>query len=175
MIPQAGSSGNHKLMPAPAGGSADNTGMHTRRQFQQGAALAALLATAGFLPGRAHGFTRAAFEARSVADAARAFGGGQLVESRDVTLTAPEISDNGAAVPMALATTLPGVRHLLLLVEKNPNALVAKFDVNESVEPQFSVRAKMAQTSDVYAVALMADGRALFTRREVKVTLGGCG
>lgn len=146
-----------------------------RRTFQQGAALAALLAGAGIFPGRALAFNKAAFEAKSVAEATRASGGGSLVESRDVTLTAPEISENGAAVPLALSTSLPGVRQMLLLVEKNPNALVARFDVNDSVEASFSVRAKMAQTSDVYAVALMADGRALFARKEVKVTLGGCG
>lgn len=146
-----------------------------RRTLQQGAALAALLAGAGIFPGRALAFNKAAFEARSVAEAARAAGGGSLVESREVTLNAPEISENGAAVPLALSTSLAGVRQMLLLVEKNPNALVARFDVNEFVEASFSVRAKMAQTSDVYAVALMADGRALFARKEVKVTLGGCG
>jgi len=163
-------------MAAAAGAGRYDGGMQQRRRtLQQGAALAALLAGAGIFPGSALAFNRNAFEAKSVADAARAFGGGALAESRDVTLTAPEISDNGAAVPLALSTSLPGVRHMLLLVEKNPNALVAKFDVNESVEANFSVRAKMAQTSDVYAVALMADGRALFARREVKVTLGGCG
>jgi len=34
---------------------------------------------------------------------------------------------------------------------------------------------KMNETSDVYVVALLANGRALFTKREVRVTLGGCG
>jgi sulfur-oxidizing protein SoxY len=33
----------------------------------------------------------------------------------------------------------------------------------------------MGQSSDVYAVAIMADGKALFAKKEVKVTLGGCG
>ena len=43
------------------------------------------------------------------------------------------------------------------------------------VDANFSTRAKMGQSSDVYAVAIMADGRALFAKKEVKVTLGGCG
>jgi sulfur-oxidizing protein SoxY len=38
-----------------------------------------------------------------------------------------------------------------------------------------STRAKMGQSSDVYAVAITADGKALFAKKEVKVTLGGCG
>jgi sulfur-oxidizing protein SoxY len=64
---------------------------------------------------------------------------------------------------------------LLLLVEKNPVPLVALFHVAPSVEPVFSIRAKLAQSSAVYAVALMDDGRALYARREVRVTLGSCG
>jgi sulfur-oxidizing protein SoxY len=67
------------------------------------------------------------------------------------------------------------VKHLLLLVEKNPLALVAIFQSNESLENNFLTRAKMGQTSDVYAVAIMADGKALWAKKEVKVTLGGCG
>jgi sulfur-oxidizing protein SoxY len=67
------------------------------------------------------------------------------------------------------------VRRLLLLVEKNPAALVASFTVSEVIEPNLTIRTKMGETSDVYAVALMADGRALFTKREVRVIQGGCG
>jgi sulfur-oxidizing protein SoxY len=97
------------------------------------------------------------------------------VESKDVTLTAPDIAENGAVVPMAAASSLAGVKHLLVLVEKNPNSLVAKFDVSDAVEPSFATRAKMGQTSDVYAVAITKDNKAFFTKKEVKVTLGGCG
>ena len=61
------------------------------------------------------------------------------------------------------------------MVEKNPNTLVAKFDVSDGVEPNFSTRAKMGQSSDVYAVAITNDGKTFFSKKEVKVTLGGCG
>ncbi len=60
-------------------------------------------------------------------------------------------------------------------MEKNPSTLVAKFDVTDAVEANFSTRAKMGQSSDVYAVAITADGKAHFAKKEVKVTLGGCG
>ena len=63
----------------------------------------------------------------------------------------------------------------MLLVEKNPNALSARFDVTDAVEASFSTRVKMGQTSDVYAVAITNDGKAFYARKEVKVTLGGCG
>jgi sulfur-oxidizing protein SoxY len=109
-----------------------------------------------------------------VADAAKA-GGGAPVESKDVTITGPDIAENGAVVPLGVSTTLAGVKHLLLLVEKNPSALVAMFNTNDAVESNFSTRAKMGQSSDVYAIAIMADGKALYAKKEVKVTLGGCG
>ena len=150
--------------------------MQTRRDtLQQSMAVAGLLAAAGFLPRDAFAFNKTAFEAKSIADAAKAFGGGAPAESKDVTLTAPDIAENGAVVPMAVASTLPNLKHLLVLVEKNPNALVAMFNVSEAVEPSFATRAKMGQTSDVYAVAITNDGKALYAKKEVKVTLGGCG
>ncbi|MFM2121424.1 MAG: hypothetical protein RL722_2892, partial [Pseudomonadota bacterium] len=48
-------------------------------------------------------------------------------------------------------------------------------DVTDAVEASFSTRVKMGQSSNVYAVAIMADGKALFAGKEIKVTLGGCG
>lgn len=153
--------------------------MHTRRQtLKQGAAVAGLLgaATAGLLPAGAQAaWNKNAFEAKSVAEVAKAFGAGAPAESKDVTLTAPDIAENGAVVPLGAATTLAGVKHLLILVEKNPNTLVAKFDVSDAVDANFSTRAKMGQSSDVYALAITGDGKALFAKKEVKVTLGGCG
>ncbi|HET8747738.1 MAG TPA: thiosulfate oxidation carrier protein SoxY [Ramlibacter sp.] len=150
--------------------------MQTRREaLKQSMAVAGLLAATGLFPQHAFAFNKNAFDAKSVADAVKAYGGAAPVESKDVALTAPDIAENGAVVPMAAATTLAGVKHLLVLVEKNPSALVAKFDVSDAVEPSFSTRAKMGQTSDVYAVAITADGKAFYAKKEVKVTLGGCG
>ncbi len=147
-----------------------------RATLKQSLAVAGLLGTTGLFPQFAHAaFNKTAFDAKSVADAVKAYGGAAPAESKDVTLTAPDIAENGAVVPMAVATTLPGVKHLMVLVEKNPSALVAKFDVSDAVEANFSTRAKMGQTSDVYAVAITNDGKALYARKEVKVTLGGCG
>jgi len=150
--------------------------MQSRRQtLQRSAAVAGLLASAGF-PQFAHAaFNKNAFEAKAIQEAVKAAGGAGLIESKDVTLTAPDIAENGAVVPMGISTALTGVKHLLLLVEKNPLALVAIFQSNESLENNFLTRAKMGQTSDVYAVAIMADGKALWAKKEVKVTLGGCG
>ena len=150
--------------------------MQSRRQtLKQSAVVAGLVATTGLFPKIAFAYNKGAFEAKSVADVAKAFGAGAPTESKDVSITGPDIAENGAVVPLAAATTLTGIKHMLILVEKNPNALVAKFDVSNATEPNFSTRAKMGQSSDVYAMAITADGKALFAKKEVKVTLGGCG
>ena len=151
--------------------------MQTRRQtLKQSAAAAALVAGASLLPQHAFAFNKAAFEAKGIHDALKGLGvNGDPVASSDVTLTAPDIAENGAVVPFALSTKLPDVKELVLLVEKNPNALVSVVQVTPEVEPNFATRSKMGETSDVYAVAITKDGKALFAKKEVKVTLGGCG
>ena len=149
----------------------------TRRQvLKHSAVVAGLLAGTGLFPQYALAFNKAAFDAKSLADALKALGANGAPEaSSAVTLTAPDIAENGAVVPLAVASTLPGIKQLVLLVEKNPNALVAAFKVNPEVEPSFATRTKMGESSDVYAVAVTADGKAHYAKKEVKVTLGGCG
>jgi sulfur-oxidizing protein SoxY len=110
-----------------------------------------------------------------VQDSAKAAGATSIAESKDVTITGPDIAENGAVVPLGASTALAGVKHLMIMVEKNPSSLVAMFHVTDAVEANFSTRAKMGQSSDVYAVAIMNDGKALWAKKEVKVTLGGCG
>lgn len=146
-----------------------------RKALKHSLALAGLLAGSGLFPQLALAFNKGAFEAKSIADALKALGVGAPVESKDVTITAPDIAENGSVVPIAIATTLPGVKSMLIMAEKNPASLTAQFNVTDSVEAAFSARIKMGQSSDVYAVAVMNDGRVLFAKKEVKVTLGGCG
>ena len=145
--------------------------MQTRRKtLQHSATVAGLLAATGMFPGMALAFNAKAFEAKNIADAIKAIGAGAPQESKDVTITGPDIAENGAVVPLGAATGLAGVKQLLILVEKNPNALAAIFNVTDSVEANILTRAKMGQTSDVYAVAIMGDGKVLYAQKEVKVT-----
>ena len=151
--------------------------MKTRREMlTHSATVAGLLATAGLLPTAAQAaWNEAAFGAKSLADVVKALGGSAPAESKDVTITGPDIAENGAVVPVGASSSLPGVKRLLLLVEKNPSALAATFDVTDKVDANVSTRVKMGQSSNVYAVAMMGDGKVLFAQKEVKVTLGGCG
>lgn len=154
--------------------------MQTRRDMLSASARVALaLAGAGLLPGLAQAqaatWNAAAFDAKTMAELMKALGAGAPAESKDVTITGPDIAENGAVVPVGAASALPGVKRLLLLVEKNPSMLSAIFEVSDAVEPSFSTRVKMGQSSNVYAVAMTGDGKVLFAQKEIKVTLGGCG
>ena len=149
--------------------------LNRRQTLQQSWAVATLLGTAGFLPFKAIAYDKTAFEAKSVASVLKALGASAPVASSEVSITGPEIADSGASVLLAFGTTLPNIKRLLLLVEKNPSVLVANFQLSPSVDSQFSLRIKMSQSSDVYAVALTQDGKAYFAKRDIKVTLGGCG
>jgi len=150
--------------------------MNRRDMLSHSAKVAALLATTGLLPQIAHAdYNTAAFEAKTMADLVKMLGGSAPAESKDVTITGPDIAENGAVVPVGVSTTLPGVKKLLVLVEKNPSVLSAMFDVSDAIDANFSTRVKMGQSSNVYAVAMMGDGKVLYAQKEVKVTLGGCG
>ncbi|MEI8324853.1 MAG: thiosulfate oxidation carrier protein SoxY [Betaproteobacteria bacterium] len=151
--------------------------MQTRREtLKQSALLAGMLASTGLFPlGAQAAMSRSAFDAKTPADVYKAMGLSAPVASASITITAPDIAENGAVVPVGAATTLPGVKQLLFLVEKNPTSLIAAFTLSDSVEATISTRTKMAQSCDVYAVAVMNDGSLLYAKKEVKVTLGGCG
>lgn len=146
-----------------------------RDSLKQIVCLAGLLAGVGYSSLADAAYNKAAFDSKSVNEAIKFQGAGNISESKEVLLNAPDYAENGAAVALGVSTALAGVRKILILVEKNPASLAASFEVSEWIEANFSTRIKMSQTSDVYAVAIMADGRALFSKKEVKVTIGSCG
>ena len=151
--------------------------MQTRRELMtRSAAVAALLAGAGVLPAHAQSaWNKAAFDGKSVDDVIKGLGIPKPVESNDLSFTAPDIAENGAVVPIAFSTALPGVKRVAFLVEKNPTTLAGVFDFTDAVETSVATRIKLGQTSNVLAVAIMGDGKVLYAQKEVKVTLGGCG
>ena len=151
--------------------------MQTRRDMMsRSAAIAAMLAAAGALPARAQSaYAKAAFEGKSIDEVIKGLGIAKPVESKDVVLTAPDIAENGAVVPIAASTALAGVKRIAFLVEKNPTTLAGVFEFTDAVETSVATRIKMGQTSNVLAVAITGDGKVLYAQKEVKVTLGGCG
>ena len=141
-----------------------------------GAALLGLLAAAGIItPGMALAdWNKAAFDAKSMADTLKALGVAGTTDSKDVQVTGPDIAENGAVVPVGVSSTLPNVSMVAILIEKNPNALSATFNLPEGTEANVQTRVKMGQTSNVYAL-VKSDGKFFMATKEIKVTLGGCG
>jgi sulfur-oxidizing protein SoxY len=115
-----------------------------------------------------------AFKAKKLDEALQALGAANAAESGDVVLTAPDIAENGAVVPMEIESKLPNTEAIALFIEKNPNPLAAVFHLTPDALPRVKTRVKMGQSSDVVAV-VKAGGKYYMTKKEVKVTLGGCG
>lgn len=140
-----------------------------------GAALLGLLAAAGIIrPGMALAeWNKAAFEAKSMAATLKAIGAASPVDSTDVQIGGPDIAENGAAVNLAISSTLPNVTMIAILIEKNPNALAVVFRLPEGTQAYVQTRVKMAQSSNVYALVRSGD-RFFMANKEIKVTLGGC-
>jgi sulfur-oxidizing protein SoxY len=103
-----------------------------------------------------------------------AFTGGAATGEGDITLTAPEIAENGNTVPITVAA--PGATAILLLASGNPNPAVCTYNFGPASGAQeASTRIRLAGTQDIVAVAQMADGSFIKTSQAVKVTIGGCG
>jgi sulfur-oxidizing protein SoxY len=151
--------------------------MQRREALKTGGSLAIIAAaiSAGVLPQSAFAsWNKNAFDAKTVNDVVKAMGGSSVEKSNDIAITAPDIAENGAVVPIAVASKLANVESIAILVEKNPNALAAQFDIPAGTEANVGTRVKMGQSSNVHAV-VKAGGKYYVATKEVKVTLGGCG
>ena len=151
-----------------------------RRTFLKvsgGAGALALAGVAGVLKPAgvsAAEWNQGAFAAKAVADALKGLGATNLIESKDIVITAPEIAENGAVVPVAVASRIPNTQSISILSERNPFPLAASFAIANGGEGYVSTRLKMGETSNVRAV-VKADGKFYTAAKEVKVTIGGCG
>ncbi len=114
------------------------------------------------------------FRTMAAEDKIAEFTGGAEIGSGGITLTAPEIAENGNTVPISVDA--PGAVSIMVLAMGNPNPDVGTFNFGPLAGSQSaSTRIRLAGTQDVLAVAKMADGSFVQTTSTVKVTIGGCG
>lgn len=98
-----------------------------------------------------------------------------------VTIKAPEIAENGNAVPVTVSvesemSDKSFVKALHVAADGNPNPGVASYVFTPaSGKAEIQLRVRMAQTQKLVAVAEMNDGSLFVATHEVKVTIGGCG
>ena len=150
-----------------------------RRTFMKGTLAAsgvAVAISAGLLSPSTvlAAWPNSAFKAKSVPDALSGLGVGTTSTSGAITITAPDIAENGAVVPVKVETSIAGATSVSILVEKNGSPLAANFNLKGSAQGFVATRIKMQKTSAVIAV-VKAGGKAYSARKEVKVTIGGCG
>ena len=143
----------------------------TRRQMlvSAGAALTALTASlTGLLPVR----VRTARAANDTQFAIALFTKGALPVEGGVRIEAPEIADNGGAVPVRVSAE--GARRIAVFADGNPSPGVAVFNFGRWVPPAASTRIRLARSQNLVAVAEMADGTFRTASLPIKVTAGGC-
>jgi sulfur-oxidizing protein SoxY len=119
-------------------------------------------------------WNKAAFETKILAEALKDVGATSATESDQIVLKAPEIAENGAIVPVEITSRIPGTQSIYIIADKNPQPLVAIFDITAGMEPFISTRIKMGESSKV-RVLVKAAGKFYVATQEVKVTIGGCG
>ncbi len=102
------------------------------------------------------------------------FTGGATPSDSGVTVTAPEIAENGNTVPIAVDA--PGAVEIRVYATGNPLPGIATFRFGPLAGSQSaSTRVRLSGTQDVVAIAKMADGSFAQASKTVKVTIGGCG
>ena len=151
-----------------------------RRSFLKGTlagSTVAIAASAGLLaPSQVlAAWPKAAFEAKSIQDAIKGVTGTDAtVASGEIKIKAPDIAENGAVVPVTVSSSIAGAESIAIVIAKNGTPLAANFKLSSSAKGYVSTRVKMGKTSDVIAV-VKAGGKVYSAKKEVKVTIGGCG
>ncbi len=151
-----------------------------RRVFLKGSLASGMVAVAvgaGLISPRQvlAAWPKSAFEAKSVNDAMKGLHNTDLAPASDaIKLDAPDIAENGAVVPVKVNVDMKDVESITIFAEKNQTPLIASFNLAAGTQGYISTRIKMGQTSNVIAV-VKAGGKVFSARKEVKVTIGGCG
>ncbi|UCV29574.1 thiosulfate oxidation carrier protein SoxY [Ferribacterium limneticum] len=152
-----------------------------RRKFLKGGASAALLSpllgTGLLIPTSvlAADWNKNAFSARNVSEALKAYGSANAADSRDITINAPEIAENGAKVEVEISSNIANTRSLAIFADKNPMPMCSAIEFSGPVLPYVRAQLKLSETTRIRAVAKNSDGKSYVAFREIKVTLGGCG
>ena len=153
---------------------------HNRRLMLKGtlaAGAVGVAVSAGLLTPRTvmAAWPKEAFESKDINTALSAsMGSADMTESDKIKLKAPDIAENGAVVPVTVTSEIDGTSSIAIVVANNATPLTATFNLGPTTEGYVSTRIKMGKTSDVIAV-VKAGGKLYSAKKEVKVTIGGCG
>ena len=111
--------------------------------------------------------------ATKVDEAMKAMFGTTATTEGGINLSAPDIAENGAVIPISFTTDLKA-KTIAVFQDANPEATVAVFTMGSRAVADYAIRIKMQKTGKVTVVADV-DGKLHSVTKEVKVTIGGCG
>ncbi len=114
-----------------------------------------------------------AWTATKVDDAIKEIFGSSTLTEGSIHLSAPDIAENGAVIPVSFDTTLNATK-IAVFQDANPESAVAVFSIPENAVIDYAIRIKLAKTGTVTVVA-EANGKLYAVSKLVKVTIGGCG
>ena len=150
--------------------------------LEKGATRRVFLATAaGGMALVALAPTLALADAKMVGDEIKKLFGDKPLKEGRFKLDLPSIAENGLVVPLSFEVESPMteadyVKAVHFFAEGNPSPFVAAFTFTPMApKAAASIRIRLAQTQNIVAIAEMSNGDLYTTKREVKVTIGGCG
>jgi sulfur-oxidizing protein SoxY len=97
-----------------------------------------------------------------------------------ITLEIPELAENGNSVPLTITVDSPmtatdHVKTIYILSPENPLPDVARFHIGpRSGRARVSTSVRLATTQRLMVLAVMADGSAWTTDKDVIVTMSAC-
>ncbi|MEC8477606.1 MAG: thiosulfate oxidation carrier protein SoxY, partial [SAR324 cluster bacterium] len=95
-------------------------------------------------------------------------------ESTDqIKIEAPDVAENGLSVPVSVSSSIKQVENLSIFIENNPLPLIANYHLKDGMIPEFSLRVKVAKSSNIHVMVQTAD-KLYSSTRKIQVTLGGC-
>ena len=132
-------------------------------------------------PGTAHGQVLGQNE--SVEEAMKRLFGGKTIKdgSAAIKLDIPLIAENGAVVPVFVTVDSPmmptnWVKHIYVVADKNRIPVVTRVTLApDAGRAYMGANIRLGESGDVRAIVEQSDGTLLQVKREVKVTVGGCG
>jgi len=112
----------------------------------------------------------------------RLFGGRPIKDGSSVIkMDLPLIAENGAVVPITVEVQSPMaptsyVKNIYIISDRNRRPMNARFSLTpEMGAAAIGANLRLNETGDVRAIVELNDGTLLMAKREVKVTVGGCG
>lgn len=114
-----------------------------------------------------------AWTATKVDEAVKEIFGTTSTTEGGIELSAPDIAENGAVIPVSFKTSLKATK-IAVFQDANPESAVAVFTVPEGAVLDYAFRIKMAKTGTVTVIADVG-GKLHSVSKMIKVTIGGCG